>query len=737
MAFAIHERNDADSPAGRSINGRSFAIFAGYLALAFAFFGRGLIGGFTTKQFGFSNDPDLLDWMFVWWPRAIEHHINPFLTRAYWAPEGFNLTWTTSVPLLAIIAAPITKTLGPIASLNTLCLLSVALAAYSGFLLCRYVTGDWRAALMGGFIFGFSPYMLGSLSFGRLHLLSVWPVPLVVLASIKRWRSELGAVAYGAIVATLLAVEFYCSLEIAGTMTMFGGFALLLAWSCGVNGGTKAFLRVALPAGVGIICGLAAASPLVYYFFFGPHAVRGVIWPESMVAGDFLNLFIPTIANELGEIPGLMNISGHFNHGLLAEALIWIPLPLLPIAYLYVRRHWREPAGRYLFDLLAIMVVLSLGPMLMVGGHETKIGLPGKILYVTPLANSGPARLSLYTFLLLAIMSSRWLVESAAAVRTKACAMAAVAIFMTPNCSASNWVRPVFLPRFYRDGVYRSYLKRGETDLILPVMYRDETMLAQARAMMYFNLADGFGPWPHYVEAWPILDGFALETWMPEGARQFAAFLADKRVRHVLIDDRLMPDWKPIVSRLCASSEDVAGVTIVSPNPRWAPVPLPPMLELRKRFDEIRVYRLVMSIDKYLSGGGDPLRLNAIDAVKLGLIPADEVVGPPFATPLADRYHLGIRGFSRNKIEIQFLAYSADADGIVARFRTTARTADFSLERGAIGYPAIGKLTLIFDRAGLSRAAEISRQALEEIPPLPAECAGAKIKPLPALSTRG
>jgi hypothetical protein len=737
MALSIDERVGAAANSKRLREVNSYLIFGGYLALAFAFFGRGLIEGFTAKQFGFSNDPKLLDWMFVWWPRAIEHHINPFLTRAFWTPEGFNLTWTTSVPLLAIIATPITKTFGPIASLNALCLLSVALAAYSGFLLCRYLTGDWRAALMGGFIFGFSPYMLGSLSFGRLHLLSVWPVPLVVLASVKRWRSELSALAYGAIVAALLAIEFYCSLEIAGTMTTFGGLALLLAWSCGVDGGTKAFLRVALPAGVGFMCGLAAASPLVYYFFFGPHAINGVIWPESMVAGDFLNLFVPTIANELGKIPALMKISRHFNHGLLAEALIWIPLPLLPIAFLYVRRHWREQAGRYLFDLLVIIVVLSLGPILMVGGHETTIGLPGAILSVTPLANSGPARLSLYVFLLLAIMASRWLVESMAPTRTKAWSMAAVAIFMTPNLSASNWARPVFLPRFYRDGVYRSYLKRGETDLILPVMYRDETMLAQAQAAMYFNLADGFGPWPQYVEAWPILDGLALETWTPEGPWQFSAFLENERVRHILIDDRLMPYWKPIVSRMCASSEDVAGVTIVSPNPQWTPAPLPPMLEMRERFDEIRVYRLVIAIENYLSRSGDPLRLNAIDAVKLGLIPAGEVVGPPFATPLADRYHFGIRGFSQNKIEIQFLAYSADADGIIARLRAVARTADFYLERPVTGHPAVGKLTLIFDRAGLGRAAIISQQALRELPPLPAECSDAGTKTLPASSTRG
>lgn len=737
MALSIDDRVGAAANSRRSREVSSYLVFAGYFALAFAFFGRGLIGGFTTKQFGFSNDPKLLDWMFVWWPRAIERHINPFLARAYWAPVGFNLTWTTSVPLLAIIAAPITQTFGPIASLNALCLLSVALAAYSGFLLCRYLTGDWRAGLMGGFIFGFSPYMLGSLSFGRLHLLSVWPVPLVVLASVKRWRSELSALAYGAIVAALLAIEFYCSLEIAGTMTMFGGLALLLAWSCGVDGGTRAFLRVALPAGVGFVCGLAAASPLIYYFYFGPHPVSGVIWPESMVAGDFLNLFVPTIANEIGKFPALMKISGHFNHGLLAEGLIWIPLPLLPIAFLYVRRHWREQAGRYLFDQLVMIVVLSLGPILMVGGHETTIGLPGNILYLTPLANCGPARLSLYAFLIIAIMASRWLVESAAPARTKAWSMAAVAIFMTPNLSASNWVRPVFLPRFYRDGVYRSYLKRGETDLILPVMYRDETMLAQARATMYFNLADGFGPWPQYVEAWPILDGLALETWMPEGPQQFSAFLEDQRVRHVLIDDRQMSYWKPIVSRMCASSEDVAGVTIVSPNPQWAPAPLPPMLEMRERFDEIRVYRLVISIEKYLSGGGDPLRLNAIEAVKLGLIPADEVVGPPFATPLADRYHLGIRGFNQNKIEIQLLAYSADADGIIARLRATARTADFHLERGANGHPAIGKLTLIFDRSGLSRAAVMSQQALRELPPLPAECSDAGTKTLPASSTHG
>jgi hypothetical protein len=105
---------------------RDIGAIAIYLILSVLFFGRGLLGHFTTTHIGVSEDPPLMMWFLVWWPHAIGNRINPMLTSAIWAPPGVNLAWETALPLLSLIAAPITYSSGPIAALNVLCLVGPA-----------------------------------------------------------------------------------------------------------------------------------------------------------------------------------------------------------------------------------------------------------------------------------------------------------------------------------------------------------------------------------------------------------------------------------------------------------------------------------------------------------------------------------------------------------------------------------------------------------------------------------
>jgi hypothetical protein len=54
----------------------------------------------------------LAGWMRVWF--SLARHLNPFLTSQVWAPQGVDLTWTTSIPAVGLLAAPLTLTLGPV-----------------------------------------------------------------------------------------------------------------------------------------------------------------------------------------------------------------------------------------------------------------------------------------------------------------------------------------------------------------------------------------------------------------------------------------------------------------------------------------------------------------------------------------------------------------------------------------------------------------------------------------------
>jgi hypothetical protein len=90
------------------------AAFALYLLLSVWLFGRSVLFHLAGRYIGTGPDPSQYIWSLVWWPHALAHRVNPFRVPVIWAPAGFNLAWTTAIPLPSLIAYPVTRLLGPI-----------------------------------------------------------------------------------------------------------------------------------------------------------------------------------------------------------------------------------------------------------------------------------------------------------------------------------------------------------------------------------------------------------------------------------------------------------------------------------------------------------------------------------------------------------------------------------------------------------------------------------------------
>ena len=200
-----------------------------YLAFSILLFGRGLSGRLTTAFIGLETDPPMFMWYLRWWRYALEHRINPFLTDLLWTPRGFNLAWTTFIPLPAWIMIPLGRVFGEAAAYNVLAILVLPLAALSAFLLYRRMTAAFWPSLLGGYIFGFSPFMLGELLGGHLHVILAFPIPLAVLTGLRRLDGEISARRFTFEIAALLIVQFLCGIELFATMTIFAGIAILVA----------------------------------------------------------------------------------------------------------------------------------------------------------------------------------------------------------------------------------------------------------------------------------------------------------------------------------------------------------------------------------------------------------------------------------------------------------------------------------------------------------------------------
>src|ERR1022692_2431372 len=71
-----------------------------YALLSVVLFGIPVIGHLGSHIIAADQLDSSADiWFLAWWPHALLHGSNPFVTHAMFYPEGYNLTWATSMPL--------------------------------------------------------------------------------------------------------------------------------------------------------------------------------------------------------------------------------------------------------------------------------------------------------------------------------------------------------------------------------------------------------------------------------------------------------------------------------------------------------------------------------------------------------------------------------------------------------------------------------------------------------------
>src|SRR4051794_27124943 len=165
--------------------GSNVAALGAYCVLSFLYFGTAVAGDPTRTVVGRITDTNQYVWSFAWFPHALLHGENPIVTHFLWAPSGLDLAWTTVTPALAVAFAPLTLLAGPVAAYDTAAVLMPALAAWTAFLLCRYLTRAVWPSLAGGSLFGSSGYMLGQEAGAHLHMTSVFLVPLTALLILR------------------------------------------------------------------------------------------------------------------------------------------------------------------------------------------------------------------------------------------------------------------------------------------------------------------------------------------------------------------------------------------------------------------------------------------------------------------------------------------------------------------------------------------------------------------------
>jgi hypothetical protein len=346
-------------------------------------------------------------WFLAWAAHGLTHGVNPFFTSALNYPYGVNLADNTSMPLLGLLAAPVTLLHGPVAAYNVMMRLGFVASATSMMFVTRRFTKRWLPAFLAGLLYGFSPYMVGE---GNAHLFLVFvPLPPHILLAVYELcladRSRLRR--RGMVLGALATAHYFISVEVLVTTGLCCAVGLAFA---AVTRPSAARARV-VPVATGFGWALAVFVPLVwyplYYYLAGPQHVVGP--PQSVAAlapyrADLFGPIVPTVEQWFAP-KGLTALGTSYAAGNVGENGSYLGIPLVLVLLAAIARFRRERIVVIVAAVGLCAYVLALGTPLTIDNHATSIPLPFGLLTKVPLfAGMLAARFALYIQLCAALV---------------------------------------------------------------------------------------------------------------------------------------------------------------------------------------------------------------------------------------------------------------------------------------------------------------------------------------------
>ena len=425
----------------------------------------------ATRWPGVAGDPTAAMNFLGWYPFALTHGINPLVDTFVNLPQGSNMMWNASIPVLALAMWPVTALFGVVVAYNVALLLALALDGWCTFLWLRDHVRHASAAWLGGLLMVLGPYAATEAT-SHLLLLLFFPIPLLALATERvvrypghsnlRWGAAIGAVA---------AVQLLLSEEILGLSVIVICSGVVIAGLLAPRDVPERLLPLTKTFGVAAALFLVITAVPLLYQFLGPGRITGLFQPPNVYVTDVVNLVIPNGYTALVP-PFSGDLASHWTGGT-GEALAYIGAPLLLVWLWTVLRWWRD---RWLLvvGLTALAaLVWSFGPYLHIDGvtHHL-LPLPGRLFsYVQGLSNVIPSRFALLLDLGLAaviavftdraVFRGRW--------PSRAVSIAAVLLVcasLAPQMPIAAWNAGT--PRYFTDGGDVQRLAPGTTALVVP-----------------------------------------------------------------------------------------------------------------------------------------------------------------------------------------------------------------------------------------------------------------------------
>lgn len=468
-------------------------------------------------------------WFLAWPAYALAHFTNPFVTNFAAYPRGLNLMSGTSMELLGLLSSPLTLISGPVASFNLLLRVAFAGSATSMFLVLRHYVRAWPAALAGGLLYGFSPFMFNE---GYTHLFLVFlPLPPIVLLlaedllGTRRWRP----LPVGVLLGVVSAAQMLISAETLAITLVMAGAGIVLATIRHPLGAKERVRRAAAGlAPAAIVFVMLAAYP-VWMFLAGPQHVSGPQHQRifySSFHDDLFGTVVPT-STQLIAPHSLAAVGNRLTQTNPPDHVTYIGVTLLLLlAYITIR--FRKVGLISLSAALGgLALVVSLGPTLFVDGNAYVkwLRLPYDVLLHFPLlrevlATRFEVAVYLFAAIVLALGLDKLLEQGWRSAgqrgtthrrfsfgRSATCAVvcAAALLPLVPDATYTQSGLPV--PQFFYDSSLLGRIPAGSVVLPYPNAQRPtvkifasphvESMMWQAVTKMHFRIIGAYAVQPY------------------------------------------------------------------------------------------------------------------------------------------------------------------------------------------------------------------------------------------------
>jgi len=348
---------------------------------------------------GYEGEDNVYSVWTSWWFKTalLDLHTSPANTSYLYYPVGLYQTMLTATPYTELSSLPLVLLFGPVVAYNLIFLFSFFLTALFTYLLCYQLTGNRWASLAGGFIFAFSPMRTIHATAGHFtQSMTYWfPLYALFLLRLLQKPNRRDAVLCGLFLAlsSLISLMHIAYFVIPFTLAVFlyefwqdrkAFFSMLPR-----NGGQAANEPPAWLGGTArlryltLALGVAAAITAPFFLPFLWQRLAGN-WsfldrPGTIdYAADLLAFFTPSPYHPLFSRLPIQPFLEKVMYGYPFENLLylgWVPLLLA----------WYGRKGKTAqlwIGLGLVTGILSLGPLLKVGGELVHYVIEDKITYL-------------------------------------------------------------------------------------------------------------------------------------------------------------------------------------------------------------------------------------------------------------------------------------------------------------------------------------------------------------------